>query len=79
MSIIGQYFGSIYQLIGSALRDGVDTAETFAVLKGNCVVETMRKAVIAKIPVFAVCGAVTAAAKKTADEAGLRLVELEEK
>lgn len=62
------------QLIGSALRDGVDTAETFAVLKGNCVVETMRKAVIAKIPVFAVCGAVTAAAKKTADEAGLRLV-----
>ena len=62
------------QLIGSALRDGVDTAETFAVLKGNCVVETMRKAVIAKIPVFAVCGAVTAAAKKTADEAGLRLI-----
>ena len=61
------------QLIGSALADGVDMGETFAVLKGNCVVETMRKAVIARIPVLAVCGAVTAAAKKTADEAGLRL------
>lgn len=61
------------QLIGTAIRDGVDLTETFAVLKGNCVVETMRKAVIAKIPVFAVCGAVTAAAKQTADDAGLRL------
>ena len=61
------------QLIGSALNNGVDLTETFAVLNGNCVVETMRKAVIAKIPVVAVCGALTAAAKKTADEAGLRL------
>lgn len=61
------------QLIGAAIRDGVDLTETFAVLKGNCVVETMRKAVIAKIPVFAVCGAVTAAAKQTAEDAGLRL------
>lgn len=62
------------QLIGYALREGVDLSKTFAVLKGNCVVESMRKAVIAGIPVLMVTGAVTAAAKNTADEAGLLLL-----
>ncbi len=61
------------QLIGAALKSGVDLTETFVVLKGNCVVETMRKAVIAKIPVVAIYGALTEAAKETADAAGLRL------
>ena len=62
------------QLIGCALRQGVDLSKTFAVLKGNCVVESMRKAVIAGIPALYVTGAVTAAAKNTADEAGLLLL-----
>jgi len=61
-------------LIGCALRQGVDLSKTFAVLKGNCVVESMRKAVIAGIPALYVTGAVTAAAKNTADEAGLLLL-----
>ena len=62
------------QLIGCALRNGVDLSKTFAVLKGNCVVESMRKAVIAGIPVLFVTGALTAASKNTADEAGLLLL-----
>ena len=62
------------QLIGYALRNGVDLSKTFAVLKGNCVVESMRKAVIAGIPVLFVTGALTAASKNTADEAGLLLL-----
>ena len=53
---------------------GVDLSKTFAVLKGNCVVESMRKAVIAGIPVLFVTGALTAASKNTADEAGLLLL-----
>lgn len=60
-------------LIGEALSSAVDFSETFVVLKGNCVVETMRKAVIAKIPVMVVNGALTMAAKNTADASGLRV------
>ncbi|MDO5845855.1 MAG: formate dehydrogenase accessory sulfurtransferase FdhD [Methanocorpusculum sp.] len=62
------------RLIGHALTEGVDFSSTFAVLKGNLTVESVRKAVIAGIPVLAVCGAATSAALATAEAAGLLIV-----
>ena len=64
------------QLIGCALINGITLSKTFAVLKGNCTVETVRKLVIGRIPVFGICGALTAAAQATADDAGLRVVRI---
>ncbi len=64
------------QLIGCALIKGITLSETFAVLKGNCTVETVRKLVIGRIPVFGLCGALTAAAQATADDAGLRVIRI---
>ncbi|MDO5843840.1 MAG: formate dehydrogenase accessory sulfurtransferase FdhD [Methanocorpusculum sp.] len=61
-------------LIGFALLEKVDLGNCFVVLKGNAVTETVRKAVIANIPVLAVFGETTAPACDTAEEAGLRLI-----
>lgn len=62
------------RIIGSALKAGVNPSETFAVLRGNCTAETMRKIIIAKIPVLVLNGDVTLAALETADEAGVRVI-----
>ncbi|HJJ31266.1 MAG TPA: formate dehydrogenase accessory sulfurtransferase FdhD [Methanocorpusculum sp.] len=62
------------RIIGSALKAGVNPAETFAVLRGNCTVETMRKIIIAKIPVLVAAGDITLAALETASEAGVRII-----
>ena len=62
------------RIIGSALKAGVILNETFAVLRGNCTAETMRKIIIAKIPVLVLNGDVTLAALETADEAGVRVI-----
>ena len=62
------------QVIGFALRNGLSLADTFAVIRGNCSVETVRKIIIAKIPVLGVDGVMTDAAAHTAEEAGLRII-----
>lgn len=62
------------QLIGVGLEKGVVFSSTFLILKGNCVVESMRKVVIAGIPVVRIAGAVTDAAMATAESAGVKLI-----
>lgn len=62
------------RIIGSALKAGVNPNETFAVLRGNCTAETMRKIIIAKIPVLTVAGGITRAALETAAEAGIHVI-----
>ena len=62
------------QVIGYGLEQKINFAETFLVLNGNCVVETMRKIVIAKIPLVKIIGRITKAAKETADVAGVTLL-----
>jgi len=62
------------QLVGIGLEKGVEFSSTFIVLKGNCVVESMRKVIIAGIPVLKVIGAVTDAAKIIAESSGVTLI-----
>lgn len=64
----------IDQVIGYGLEQKINFAETFLVLNGNCVVETMRKIVIAKIPLVKITGAITEVAKETANAAGVTLL-----
>ncbi|MDV0440829.1 formate dehydrogenase accessory sulfurtransferase FdhD [Methanorbis furvi] len=64
------------RLIGHGLTLGTVFSETYVVLIGNLMTETVRKAIIAKIPFIAVSGDVTATAAKTAKEANLTLVHV---
>jgi len=61
-------------LVGTGLEKGISFSSTFVVLKGNCVVESMRKAVIAGIPVIKIIGSVTDAVKTTAEISGIKLI-----
>ncbi len=65
---------AVDRLIGFGLKNRVGFSDTFMVLAGNCTAETMRKAVIAKIPVIAITGDATSAAEAAAKAAGLRLI-----
>lgn len=63
-------------LIGDALQKGVSPERCFAVLLGNCSVETMRKLIIAKIPLAVISGAITDAAVSAASAAGVKIIRL---
>lgn len=63
-------------LIGYALQNGIRLEDTFVLLRGNCTAETMRKLIIAKIPVLAVAGEITGAAAKVAGETGLSVCRI---
>lgn len=63
-------------LIGDALQKGVSPGMCFAVLQGNCSVETMRKLIIAKIPAAVISGAITDAAVSAASASGVKIIRL---
>lgn len=62
------------ELIGRGLSQNISFERCYAVIFGNVTVEMIRKAVIAKVPVLGVMGEVTAAALKSAEELGIRVV-----
>ncbi len=64
------------RIIGWGLARGTDFHRTYLILSGNIVTETVRKAVIAKIPLLAVAGAVTVPAVAAADDANLALLQI---
>ena len=63
-------------LIGWGLAHGTDFSRTCLLLSGNVVAETVRKAVIAKIPLLATDAEATAAAVAAADDAGMALCRI---
>lgn len=62
------------RLIGYGLSHEISLEGCYLAVFGNVSVETVRKAVIAKIPLMAVAGKVTDAARETAEDFGLELV-----
>lgn len=63
-------------LIGRGLACGVVFADTYLLLAGNVVTESIRKAVIAQIPLLAFAGETTTAAIAAADDADLALLRI---
>lgn len=61
------------RLIGYGLSEGISFSDTLVILRGNITVESMRKAVIAGIPLMYVHGEATNPALTTASDAGVRV------
>ena len=66
------------QIIGWGLAHSINFAETYILFSGNIVAETVRKAVIAKIPLLITDAEITAAAVAAADDAGMTVCKLVE-
>lgn len=66
------------QIIGWGLAHSINFAETYILFSGNIVAETVRKAVIAKIPLLTTDAEITAAAVAAADDAGMTVCKLVE-
>ena len=64
------------RIIGWGLSRGTDFPRTYLILSGNIVTETVRKAIIAKIPLLATTGAATVPAVTAADDANLALLQI---
>lgn len=64
------------RIIGWGLTRNINFPETYLILAGNIVTETLRKAVIAKIPLLAVTGTTTSPAIAAADDANLALLQI---
>ncbi|KUG20411.1 MAG: formate dehydrogenase accessory sulfurtransferase FdhD [Methanomicrobiaceae archaeon] len=62
------------RVIGYALRNGIDRSRTFAVSSGRISSETVRKCLVANIPVIASRGASTSLALDIAEWAGLCVI-----
>ena len=66
------------QIIGWGLAHSINFAETYILFSGNIVAETVRKAVIAKIPLLITDAEITATAVAAADDAGMTVCKLVE-
>lgn len=63
-------------LIGFAILEKIDLTNSYVILRGNAVTETIRKAVIAKISVIGLFCEATIPALNTAEEAGIKIIQL---
>ncbi|HJJ44077.1 MAG TPA: formate dehydrogenase accessory sulfurtransferase FdhD [Methanocorpusculum sp.] len=61
------------RMIGYGLTQGISFSDTLVLLKGNISIESMRKAVIAGIPIVCIHGEVTQPALQTASDSGVLL------
>ena len=66
------------QIIGWGLAHSTIFEKTYLLISGNIVAETVRKAVIAKIPLLITDAEITTAAVAAADDAGMTLCKLVE-